>query len=249
MSKQIVSDMTWDEADLASLAAEKGFRMRGLETTRLDTLVDAGFAFVLSFLAISQDSLPTSFDELLVGIKAIPALVLSFFMLIWFWLEHRRWSRRYGVETGLSILLSVSLVFVLMIYIFPLRLLFESMFGFLTADYLPFTFEINNVTDARHFFGLYSVGFMVMSLLVVGLYAVVLKKRNSLKLNAYEYGQTRGICVRWLVAALFALLSLVLAYTLEPQSVHWSAFVYFALPLVQWIYFYFFTPKLKKSSL
>ncbi len=235
------------EEELAQLPLEKGFRMRGLETTRLDTLVDAGFAFVLSFLAISQDQLPTSFSELMVGVKSIPALILSFFMLIWFWLEHRRWSRRYGVETGMSILFSVSLVFVLMIYIFPLRLLFESMFGFLTAGYLPFTFEISNNLEVRHFFGLYSVGFFVMSMLIVGLYVVVLNKKLSLKLDEYEYRQTKSICVRWLIAAFFALLSLVLAYTLKPQLVHWAAFVYFALPLVQAIYFRVLGSKLKST--
>lgn len=34
--------MSWNEQDLGRLPVKKGFRMRGMEMTRLETLVDAG---------------------------------------------------------------------------------------------------------------------------------------------------------------------------------------------------------------
>ena len=67
--------MRWTEAELAEFPTVNGFRMRGLETTRLDSLIHAAFAFVLSMLVISHGGIPSSFQELLMGIKNIPAVI------------------------------------------------------------------------------------------------------------------------------------------------------------------------------
>ena len=122
--------MTWNEVELQELPFEQGFHMRGLETTRLDTLIDAAFAFVLSFLVISDGVMPTSMAELFDSLKTIPALAMSFLVLMMFWLEHRRWSRRYGIESKWSVFLSVSLVFVLLVYILPYVYSFKGCFTF-----------------------------------------------------------------------------------------------------------------------
>ena len=55
-------------------------------------------------------------------------------------------------------------------------------------------------------------------------------------LNAYECQVTHFILNRWILASMFAMLSFILAYTLKIQQVHYSAFVYFALPLVLLLY-------------
>ena len=237
MSKQIVSEIEWNEAELDQLPTEDNFRMRGLETTRLDTLIDAAFAFVLSILVISQGKVPASFDELLAGSKSIPALAMSFLVLMMFWLEHRRWSRRYGLETKSSIFISVSLVFVLMIYIYPLRLLFQGMFYFLSGGYLPFNFLLDSEFVARGFFAFYSIGFLAMSLLVGALYQVVLKRRTDLMLNAFEFKETRYISIRWMISSSFAIVSLILTYTLAIEYIQWAGFIYFGLFIVQFIQF------------
>lgn len=233
MTRHIVSDMQWSAQELDALPKEHGFRMRGLETTRLDTLIDAGFAFALSFLAIAQDDLPSSLAELVGGLKAVPALILSFLVLMVFWLDHRRWSRRYGIETKLSVLLSVSLVFGLLIYIFPLRMLFESMFDFLTNGYLPFDFELNTEADARQFFVLYASGFLMMTLLVAGHYWVAVRKRLDLGLNRFELLETQFALAGWLIASGFAVLSITLASTLPIRQIHWAGFVFCGLAVTQ----------------
>ena len=55
---------------------ESGFRMRGLEMTRLEVFIDAAFAFAVTMLVISFDSIPRSYDEVMLAIKSIPALLL-----------------------------------------------------------------------------------------------------------------------------------------------------------------------------
>lgn len=236
MTKKIVSNMQWTDAEITQLPEENGFRMRGLETTRLDTLIDAAFAFVLSILVISSD-VPKSIEELFVGIKMIPALAASFAMLMMFWLEHRRWSRRFGLETKTSILLSLSLVFVLLIYVFPLRLLFEGMFSFLSNGYFPFEIQFNTVAGARGFFLFYSVGFLVMTAIVACLYRLALISKATLALTELECLRARGIYVRWLIFPAFALVSIVLIFTLPIEQVHWAAFIYYVPMLIQYIHY------------
>ena len=47
--------------DLTTLPREDGFRLRGQSVTRLETFVDAAFAFALTLLVIAGDDLPDSF--------------------------------------------------------------------------------------------------------------------------------------------------------------------------------------------
>ena len=58
MSTHTTASRQWAEADLASLTIENRMRLRGLEVTRLDTFIDAAFAFVLTLLVISFDEIP-----------------------------------------------------------------------------------------------------------------------------------------------------------------------------------------------
>ncbi len=43
-----------------SCPLEGGFRMRGLDMTRIEVFVDAAFAFAVTMLVISFDAIPTS---------------------------------------------------------------------------------------------------------------------------------------------------------------------------------------------
>ncbi len=235
MSKQTVSEMQWTEAELAELPLENGFRMRGLETTRLDTLIDAAFAFVLSFLVMLQGRLPTNFPELLEGIKLIPALAMSFLILMMFWLEHRRWSRRFAIESKVSVFLSVTLVFVLLVYILPLRLLFQGMFHFLSDGFFPQNFTLDSEFGARGFFAFYSAGFFVMTLIVAAMYRIAIQRKQNLLLSKKEYFETVNVYFRWLIASAFAILSLLFCFILPITYLHWAGFVYFGLFPIQYL--------------
>jgi hypothetical protein len=51
--------------------------------TRIEVFVDAAFAFSITMLMISFDSIPASFAEMVLAIKGIPAFLLSVAQLIW----------------------------------------------------------------------------------------------------------------------------------------------------------------------
>ncbi len=58
-----------------SCPVEHGFRMRGLEMTRLEVFIDAAVAFPVTMLVISFDNMPRSYDEGILASKSIPAII------------------------------------------------------------------------------------------------------------------------------------------------------------------------------
>ncbi len=73
-----------------------GFRLRGREMTRLESLVDAAFAFSITMLALSAERVPTTFLQMYDLLRGIPAFLFSLAMILLFWHGHVVYSRRYG---------------------------------------------------------------------------------------------------------------------------------------------------------
>ena len=60
-------------ADLDSLPRLRGFRLRGMEMTRLETFIDAAFAFAISMLVIAANQVPDNIEQLLGAFRHVPA--------------------------------------------------------------------------------------------------------------------------------------------------------------------------------
>lgn len=232
---------------ILSLPVEDHFRLRGTETTRLDTLVDAAFAFALTLLVMSQEGVPDSFEELTDGLLQLPGLVISFAVLMMFWFAHRKWSRRYGLENTFSMIVSVSLVFVLLVYIYPLRLIFEGMFTFFTGGRIPWRLSFDTYNQVRGFFAFYAAGFLAMSILMSALYYGAVKHADALMLDDYERLETRIEQHRWNVAILFSLLSILIAAFVPIQFVSMSGFIFFGMLIYQTLYRFVARKKLDRK--
>src|SRR6266403_6166135 len=120
-------------AELDSLPRLKGFRLRGTEMTRLETFIDAAFAFAVTMLVISNGQVPDDIPVLLAAFKNVPAFVASIAVLSIFWRGHWLWSRRYGLEDGVSIFISWAMIVTMLIYIYPLKAIFSSMWFLLSG--------------------------------------------------------------------------------------------------------------------
>ena len=114
---------------LAQCPVENGFRLRGQYMTRIEVFIDAAFAFAVTMLVISFDRIPQSFDEIVAAIKGIPAFVAAVAQLVWIWHTHSQWSERYGLRDARTVALSTSLLIVVLIYIYPLRIMFSDFSG------------------------------------------------------------------------------------------------------------------------
>ena len=229
MNTHAAAGKRWTDKELDDLTVENQFRLRGLEVTRLDTFVDAAFAFVLTLLVISFDDIPSDIPEMLAAAKRIPGFAASFAILMMFWLQHRQWSRRYGLENPGTILHSLTLIFVMLVYVYPLRMIHEGMFASLTGGYLPTSYQIETYNDLRLIFIFYSVGFLAMSLLVSHLYRLAMRSSTSLALNSIERRKTKISMQVWGLCAGFGLLSILLAHILPDAWVLVAGYMYFAL--------------------
>ena len=229
MNTHATASKRWTKTELDRLTVEKEFRLRGLEVTRLDTFVDAVFAFVLTLLVISFDEIPSNYPEMLAAVRRIPGFAASFAILMMFWLQHRQWSRRYGLENSRTILYSLTLMFVMLVYVYPLRMIFEGMFSNLTGGFLSTSYEIETYNELRMIFVFYSVGFLAMSLLVSQLYRTAMRSSDLLALNQIELRKTRIEMQVWALAAGFGLLSVLLALTLPDALVVAAGYMYFGL--------------------
>lgn len=235
MSTHATASKQWTALDLERLPIEKNVRLRGLEVTRLDTFIDAAFAFVLTLLVISFDEIPSSFDEMLLAIKRIPAFFASFCVLMMFWLSHRRWSRRYGLESNRTVLLSLAIIFMVLVYVYPLRMMFEGMFASISSDYLISDLKLKTYAELRAMFLFYSIGSGVMALLVCDLYRNALINQHALGLNQDEIFVTTLDMTNWFISAIFSLISIVITIVVPDGLVPLAGYVYFlmflALPL------------------
>src|SRR6202140_4936201 len=132
--------MTQREADIAStvpanldeLPRLNGFRLRGIEMTRLETFIDAAFAFAISMLVIVAQQIPDDIASLLAAFKNVPTFVCSIAVLSIFWRGHWLWSRRYGLEDGVSIFISWAMIVTILILIYPLKSIFGAMWDLLS---------------------------------------------------------------------------------------------------------------------
>lgn len=194
--------------------------------------VDAAFAFSVTMLVISFDAIPTSFTEMVSAIKGIPAFLLSVAQLIWIWYTHNIWSKRFGLDDAMTVTLSAALLSVILIYIYPLRVMFEGMFNWFTGGYLPVNFSMQSYDELVLMFVFFGVGFVAISLIFVLMNRYAASLKSELRLNTYELHETRTIERLWIASAAIGLLMIAVAIVIPRQLVSYSGFVFMLLPIV-----------------
>lgn len=132
---------------------------------RLDNFVDAAFAFALTLLVIAGAEPSFDYSDLIEGIKRVPAFGAGFALIGLFWFAHVSWRRAGGRNDNLSVVLSLALVFAVLIYVYPLRLMVFAFVGFLAGQ------DPMAGSPPGGLFTIYGLGFAAMAGLVWGLYA------------------------------------------------------------------------------
>ncbi len=214
---------------------EHGFRLRGMDMTRIEVFVDGAFAFAVTMLVISFDSIPQSYLEMVEALKGIPAFVVAVAQLVWIWHEHNVWSRRFGLDDAMTVFLSTVLLIIVLVYIYPLRVMAQGMFEWFTGGYLPSSFDMSSWEQLRFMFVFMGIGFSAVCLTFVFFYRYASRRSDQLRLSGSERYQTRTVELLWAGCAVIGLLSVALAMTLPDWLVPFSGFAYAGLGL--WIPF------------
>src|SRR3984893_13206785 len=192
---EIVSMMP---ADLDALPRMQGFRLRGMQMTRLETFIDAAFAFAISMLVIAAQQIPDNIQTLLAGFKNVPTFVYSIAVLGIFWRGHWLWSRRYGLEDGASILISWGMIVTILIFIYPLKAIFGAMWFYVSNGQVGQPFSLHTTeSQARTIFAIYALGLVAISAEILLLNLRAWRLREPLRLNAREKLVTLGELTGW----------------------------------------------------
>ncbi len=210
-----------------------GFRQRGAEMTRLETFADAAFAFAVTLLVIGGgDAIPTSFEEMVLAMKQVPAFAASFAQIMLFWYAHHRWSRRFGLEGPGSVVLTLMLIFVVLIYVYPLKAIYSGALDFFSGGYLDSYFELSSIDDLRDMFVIFGAGYAALSGTIVLLNRHALGKSEQLALTTFEHYATVTEIQHWLINMVVPLFSVVLALVLPDGLIVVAGLSYFLFAIL-----------------
>ena len=203
--------------ELSKLPVEGGVRQRGEQVTRLETFVDAAFAFAMTLLVVSFDAMPSSFAELYDALRRLPAFLAGFAILALFWHGHHRFSRNFGLEDGTIVFLSLALVAATLFYVYPLRMVMSAAMTFFTGGWAPSEFRVQDMTEFRLIFVIYGVGFAVLASIIAWMNLHALRKAELLQLDAAERLAAESEVALNLVLIACASLSVAAALLIPPH--------------------------------
>jgi hypothetical protein len=174
------------------------------------------------------DDVPGNYREFIDALKLIPAFIACFATLMLFWWGHHVWSRCYGLEDGWSMIWSLALVACVLIYIYPLRVIFGAFFSDASNGVLPQPFELD-ASQIGTLFVIYGAGWTTLSGLLMVLFLIALQRWDSLALNSHERFATRVYAIGWGLGMLTGMLSVTLAATLPAELSPLSGHFYWTL--------------------
>jgi uncharacterized membrane protein len=233
-------------ADLDVLPRLHGFRLRGMQMTRLETFIDAAFAFAISMLVIAAQQIPDNIQTLLAAFKNVPTFVCSIAVLGIFWRGHWLWSRRYGLEDGASILISWAMIVTILIFIYPLKAIFGAMWYLLSSRQVGQPFSLRTTeSQSRMIFAIYALGLIAISAEILLLNLRAWQLREPLRLNERERLVARGELTGWSVPVSVGIVALIFALTLPTEQIQWSGWVYFSMIILVPLHDFFHGRRLK----
>ena len=187
-------------------------KVRRHQATRLESFVDASFAFAMTLIVISVGHVPESIDDMLQAMRGVPTFAVCFLLISRLWMGHRFWSRHFDIEDHKSVVLSLMLVFVVLLYVYPLRLMFSLMFAGISGGWLSERdVTIGTVQDLRGAYLVFGIGLASISLIFIALFRHALSQAATIGLDANEILLTRARTIGWACTAIVASVSVCVA--------------------------------------
>lgn len=224
--------MKWTEPTLSSLSTEGGYRLRGENMTRIEVFSDAAFAFAVTMLVISLSTIPQNFNELLTALQRIPSFAASFAVMMLIWISHRRWSQRFGLDDGASTFLTLALIFVVLVYVYPLKLIMDLMFYAFSQRWFPADFQVSSTAEVAVLLAIFSFGFFLIALIHFGLYLRAASKSEELCLSQLEQLLIRKELLLWIIQAILALLVALFALLFMSSLGYLAGLAYSLTPII-----------------
>jgi uncharacterized membrane protein len=200
---------------------------REMASARLDAFVDAAFAFAVTLLVVGGGEPPRDYQALEAVMWRVPAFVVGFALLGMFWHAHVRWRRACGNGSFAAVMLSFALVFVVLVYVYPLRMMADSMVAYFSGR------QMLSYAELPGLFTLYGLGFAGMSGLMAALFATGKGQADPAQLPTVR--AELGI---WLILTGSGVLSVLLSQF--RASVPFAPWVYAMLPVAIGVFNWWF---------
>ncbi len=166
----------------SATGANPNFRWRGGEVSRIEGFSDAVFGFSITLIVVSLE-VPKNFAELLASLSNFGAFGLSFLALISIWYSHYLFFRRYGLEDAIIVTLNTCLLFIVLLYIYPLKFLFTIIARQIEGQSIT---DMITSTQVPSLFVVYGIGFIAVYAIFGLMYFYAYRKRLDLQLTALE---------------------------------------------------------------
>lgn len=226
--------------------SKTGFRHRGLESSHLENLTDAVFAFVITLLVIASE-VPKTYTELQASIYGFIGFIACILLLFGLWNNHSSFFLRYGLQDNKTRTLNFLFLFVLLFYIYPLKYLFSYLGSVLLINVLGSTnhnteafqmayqkvvaseLNVNQWKDLMVRFGLgMFLIYSIFSLMDVN----AMKKKKELELNSKELFETKTFLYSYMALSLISLFSMFFVLIFGGVYAGYAGCFYMLIPLV-----------------
>ena len=209
------------------ISSEKYFVWRGRDVTRVENFSDIVFALSLTLIVAS--SVPVSFDALVALWREAIAIAMCFALILLIWSKHHAFHRRYGLDDGRTVVLNAIVLFLIMVFAYPLKYLALFLVNFFTGFYET-GIQINAIMSfdqVQWFIVIYAMGYALIFGVFALLYAHALSRADDLELSLAERILTRLEVDQGIAAIAISGLAAIIALILPNQFSPMGGSVYF----------------------
>jgi hypothetical protein len=182
----------------------------GHDTSRLQGFSDGVFALSATLLVVTLGEVPSDYDELVSAVTRFPAFALAFAALISVWNNHREFFARYPIADGWTAAINSVLLFIVLLYVYPLKLLSEVVAESLLGA-APAAVASMGVAETRVLYLIFGAAVGAVLSLLAGLHLRAWSRRGELALDTLGLYELRQEIVVYAALVLVGMLSLLTA--------------------------------------
>lgn len=175
-----------------------------------------------------------SYSDLLASFANVPAFGLSLLVILSFWWAHRQYGLLVPRYDAASDAISLLIMFIILIFVFPLSFLAEALTHWLSDGRLPG--RGLTADETRNAYFVFGTGFCLLSGLYAVLFGLALRTTNAARVGKLLRPRVREATMIWIWCVLAGGVSLATASMWDIRQLIWVPSIPYLLLLVFILY-------------